>query len=71
MSYSPSKSMWYGAPHNPIAKPRLVRPPPSQVSQEVKNAALLAFARFEITREQLMFRITPQDKWRGKSWGEA
>jgi predicted transcriptional regulator len=42
----------------------------SPISKEVFNAAILAFAKHEISREQMMFRITPQDKWRGKSWEE-
>lgn len=62
---------YYGKPHNPPARPIVKRAPSQVISHEVKSAALLAFARFEISREQLMFRITPQDKWRGKSWEEA
>jgi hypothetical protein len=66
-----AKTDYYGIWHNPQAKPIPVKRAPSQpISKEVKDAALLAFARFEINRAQLMFLITPQDKWRGKSWGE-
>lgn len=67
-----AKTGYNGVWHNPPAKPIPVKRAPSQViSKEVKDAAILAFARFEITRDQLMFRITPQDKWRGKTWGET
>jgi hypothetical protein len=38
------------------------------ISKEDKDAACLAFAKQEITREELMRRITPRDKWRGRSW---
>jgi hypothetical protein len=38
------------------------------ISQEAKDAAIRAFAKQEITREELMRRITPRDKWRGRSW---
>lgn len=65
------RPVYYGKPHNPPARPIVKRVPSQVISPEVKNTALLAFAKHEITREQLMFRITPQDKWRGKSWEEA
>ena len=66
-----AKTDYYGIWHNPQAKPTLVKRESQAISKEAKDAALLAFAKFEITRAQLMFLITPQDKWRGKSWGES
>ena len=61
---------YYGIPHNPSSKPTVKRIQSQPVPKEIFDAAILAFARQEISREQLMFRITPQDKWRGKSWEE-
>lgn len=66
-----NRPTYYGKPHNPPARPIVKRAPSQIISPEVKTAAVIAFAKYEITREQLMFRITPQDKWRGKSWEEA
>jgi len=50
-------------------KPKPPKPkPPQQIAKDAKDAAIKAFARYEITREELMRRITPRDKWRGVSF---
>jgi len=49
-------------------KPKPPKPKPQQqIAKDAKDAAIMAFARYEITREELMRRITPRDKWRGVS----
>lgn len=66
------KDIGLGRIHSIAPPPRVpTRTPSIPISKEAKAAAILAFSRHEISREQLMFRITPQDKWRGKSWAEA
>ena len=53
---------------DPQPPPRPAKPKPQQqIAKDAKDAAIKAFARFEITREELMRRITPRDKWRGVS----
>jgi len=52
---------------DPPPAPRPKPKPPQRIAKEAKDAAIMAFARYEITREELMRRITPRDKWRGVS----
>jgi len=52
---------------DPPPKPKPAKPKPQQIPKDAKAAAIMAFAKFEITREELMRRITPRDKWRGVS----
>jgi hypothetical protein len=62
------KQDYYGVRPLPRAKPQPVpRDIPLKISKEDKDAAIRAFAKQEITREDLMRRITPRDKWRGRS----
>lgn len=65
-----TRAAYYGKPHNPPPKHKVKRTISQPVPKEVFDAAILAFAKHEISREQMMFRITPQHKWRGKSWEE-
>lgn len=68
-----AKKDYYGVHHNPLPPvPKSVKPSPSvAITREIKDAACLAFAKGEITRTELMARITPRDKWRGVSAFEA
>ena len=52
---------------DPPPKPKPIRPKPQTIAKDAKAAAIMAFAKYEITREELMRRITPRDKWRGVS----
>jgi hypothetical protein len=62
------KQDYYGVRPLPRAKPQPVpRDIPLKISKEDKDAAILAFARGQIDRFELMRRITPRDKWRGRS----
>jgi hypothetical protein len=51
-------------------KPVSVQAEPSgKITPEIKREAILAFSRHEISRGELMLRITPRDKWsRGGLW---
>jgi hypothetical protein len=61
------RGSWHcGVRHTASAKPSPVQR--ETISKEDKDAACLAFARGHIDRHELMRRITPRDKWRGRSW---
>jgi hypothetical protein len=48
------------------SKPRSVSvktEPSGKITPEIKREAILAFSRHEISRGELMLRITPRDKW--------
>ena len=47
-----------------IPKPVSVKPEASGIiTPDIKREAILAFSRHEISRGELMLRITPRDKW--------
>jgi hypothetical protein len=63
-----AKQDYYGVRPIRTSEQPPVKREPQRISKEAKYAAIRAFAKQEITREELMRRITPRDKWRGKSW---
>ena len=57
-----------GKPRMKVAAAKPKPSPPHRPTPEQIRAACVDFGKGRITRDALMRRITPRDKWSGQSW---